>query len=1646
MILKKYLTPCNGADITKSKDSRALDPEGHRASGSFCKRKFRLGLFMNLNIVFVLLVFLCLGGTPARSQEVDVQPPPLPSPSPHTSLLFGVEQPKEVRPIRKAYPDGEKVHARYLIVAGRTVIPGSVYRVSVYHIGNDEPLTVRASLLLDGKQVMAAKDVIKASDLTDILLQVSETSKGGQWQVVVEGREGKSQVVVFKRSANLNFSPRFLNIIIQPSRPVYNAGQKVRFRAILLNTELRPYAEPVDLFVLDPQDRIIRRWFSRQTGHGVINEEFTLPDYPLVGEWTIQVRALGQVANKKILVEHYFRPRFEVFVRMPHYFKTSDEFVSGVIIANMTNWRTVIGNCTVKLQMAQHPDHELPETFTDIYTEFTDKFTGVYDFNVPMSTLRSAFGGASLDNVTAKIEATVGDYFGWHVGSGWAMARLIREEVAVNFLGDQPIFLKPGMPLTVHLHVSYSDGHPVDTDLLLSSTLVLGARMTGASAGIDEVTIHGPTLAENEGVASVTFDIPDKVDNLKIDAKLQMKGGQLASATLLGVIHHSPNERHIQVETSTKDAAPGEFIVLHVRNNFFIRHFNYIVTAKGLLLYSAQEPVRDSNVPTVTTFSIPASTEMAPVVHVLVFVVAQDGQVVSDALAIPVNPLGQHEVGIRWNEHKDHSGGSVEMKMLGEAGAYFGVSAAWEEIHRMQAGHELTPTHVLLSMMDWGNTTLPLREAYTMSRRGDGSQIKFFATASSGPDTPSTFNFTDLVLLTDAALYFHPSQATDRAECGEGLLSCLTTGGCYKPYQRCDGRYQCNDRSDETGCPRQRDPLKDFRIHRLSRLHRFYDPDDGDWAWRHVTSVGAEIQVFPIPKRPQTWVVSMFAMGTESGLGIMEEKIQFDSAGPFMLTLEGPRVARQWEQVGLRVCVFNFHDKMVGVMVTLPHSDDYRFVHVEEKGNVKSYNPRTSSGDHQHIVWLEAGESRDVHLPIVFTRLGQVEVEVLGSTQMQKDSDSLVIDVQPEGVQIGKHTSILLDLKNRAIVYEFLDIHLDESPLIPYSLERRYIYDTPGGHISVTGDVVGPAFPEIPVGTSSLLGLEVMGAETAAYNFAANIWTLHYLRLTNQLEKQLLYNVLTSLNVEYASLVRYQDEDGSFSMWPGSEPSVWVTAYCIRTLWLATFEDWENLIYIDPAIVKNATAWLLDYQGPEGAFMETHHFLHPLDPKTDPRYRDGTRQQQYGNVTLTAEVVLTLVDVLEGLQGHLRKLANTAIIKASRFLERELSSLMDPYDVAVVAWALTKAESQDKDLAFDRLDVLKREEGSKIYWSREPIAFNPMTYEDSQRPFIQPKDDQKWDAHAVEATSYALLVYVERESIGIIHENIVRFLAVMRELDGGLISTLDSVVAMEALVKYSYRARLRDVTDMTVTIEHSANPNFSCEVHIDNSANLASMRSFELSNIWGHINVVGHGSGQALVQLDYTYSVDKEFLLDVPPVPAFDFTIKTSYSGRNNSRVHITTCSRWTNTEEAETSGLAVTEIHLPSGYYVMQDDLIELVQSGVVRNLRWALRTDTQVKFFFNFLDTEETCVSYEVERWHPVANHSRYNMARIYELYQPERFNNTIFEVTDLYDLDVCEVCGSYQCPYCPYYSTGPRMQASIAAITVMLIVVNSWNLIVK
>ncbi len=88
-----------------------------------------------------------------------------------------------------------------------------------------------------------------------------------------------------------------------------------------------------------------------------------------------------------------------------------------------------------------------------------------------------------------------------------------------------------------------------------------------------------------------------------------------------------------------------------------------------------------------------------------------------------------------------------------------------------------------------------------------------------------------------------------------------------------------------------------------------------------------------------------------------------------------------------------------------------------------------------------------------------------------------------------------------------MNIIVDETPVIPYEVYRRFISGSPEGHVTVCGDVIGPIFPnKEPVSLESMFptgnGRFGKGTEYHAFNLAANTWQLHYLRLTNQLGKK----------------------------------------------------------------------------------------------------------------------------------------------------------------------------------------------------------------------------------------------------------------------------------------------------------------------------------------------------------------------------------------------------------------------------------------------------------------------------------------------------------------------------------------------------------------
>lgn len=168
-----------------------------------------------------------------------------------------------------------------------------------------------------------------------------------------------------------------------------------------------------------------------------------------------------------------------------------------------------------------------------------------------------------------------------------------------------------------------------------------------------------------------------------------------------------------------------------------------------------------------------------------------------------------------------------------------------------------------------------------------------------------------------------------------------------------------------------------------------------------------------------------------------------------------------------------------------------------------------------------------------------------------------------------------------------------------------------------------------------------------------------------------------------------------------------------------------------------------------------------------------------------------------------------------------------PYEVAIVAYALQQAKASTAEQAFHLLQQIRHDEGGLSYWGRENVP-QPPTKTENQKPFSLPRLPYKYDAENIETTAYALLVHVARQEVEV--DPIVKWLNSQRLQEGGWASTQDTVWAMKSLMEYTAKNRIRAVTDIQVVFEATSLPGLTKRLRVTND-NLAKLQIEQVSSI-----------------------------------------------------------------------------------------------------------------------------------------------------------------------------------------------------------------------
>ncbi|XP_076068986.1 murinoglobulin-1-like [Oratosquilla oratoria] len=717
---------------------------------------------------------------------------------------------------------------------------------------------------------------------------------------------------------------------------------------------------------------------------------------------------------------------------------------------------------------------------------------------------------------------------------------------------------------------------------------------------------------------------------------------------------------------------------------------------------------------------------------------------------------------------------------------------------------------------------------------------------------------------------------------------------------------------------------------------RTYFPETWLWDLVVIPDSGQNLQDLTLPDTVTEWVGKTVCVHPQKGVGI-SDKSSITTFTPFFAELTLPPSVKRGEILPVKISVFNYLDQALPVKVILEGSSDFDIF-----------------GEEGEVVVANGERSACVPAREKVTHTVRIGPKVLGNVNLTVAAfvdDSLLQDCG-SGDTISKRDVLVKPLKVEAegfpreqswskfICADELENNVDslkawraEAPAIAVEGSER-------AFVTAAGDLLVPSLENL----DNLVRMPSGCGEQNMILFAPNIYVLQYLEASEQLTLKLVDRIKSNMELGYQRELKFRHKDGSYSAFGESDDSgsTWLTAFVVKS-----FAQARPYIFIDQDDLNLSTNWLKQQQGENGCFISVGKVFHK-------ELKGGLSSNSSSEVPLTAFVLVALLEAGEHPQSPIIERAAQCILA---------QETMPIYTEAIVSYALALLEHPQREKVLLSLLSKATETSSSIFWKLPPSS---------------------GAAVAVETAGYALLALSTLNGLGKAVEGrkIVKAISSKRNGQGGFISTQDTVVALQALAKYSTIFK-QNALNLTVTMETEG---LSKSLNIDNENKLLQ-QFVMLPTIPTNINLHMTGQGCALLQAVLRYNVPladptDAFSLNVTTNPEFDLECLTK---------RITACAAFLLPNNKPNMG--ILEVNLVSGYIPIKEDLKE-----VVKNLKLFKKFEVdgnKIMFYIDEFPDDALCASFRVER-EVLVEKAKPGTVSVYDYYQPEFVLDESYEFT--------------------------------------------------
>ncbi|XP_021702201.1 CD109 antigen isoform X10 [Aedes aegypti] len=845
-----------------------------------------------------------------------------------------------------------KCEGYYTVVGSKLLRPNSEYHVSVSNLNVREPLRFRITLnnTRTGTPLASEDLSLGQGESRLVPFSIGDITEG-DYSLTAEGLSG----FIFKNESSLTFQSKSFSVFVQTDKAVYKPGDTVRFRVLVLDPNTKPLQkiDTVKVHITDGKNNRIKQWNDAKLVKGVFESELALSSAPVLGNWKINVEALGTKKTQEFEVDEYVLPKFEVSVESPGITTLKDGKVKAIVRAKYTYGKSVKGEATV----SAYPDfnfHYVQPFERDVITRKTVPIDGKGSVEFDLRDEIKLQGDYTRNIV---IEAVVEEELTGRKQNSSSKVKIYDRAYNMELVKSSEKF-KPGLPFTAWLKATFQDGAPLQDD-------TNSVKVTQEFGWPNQNTTEHTYKLDKNGMAKLIIDTETSSDSISFRAEY------LGATFYLGSISQGwvKYSAYVRAKVLTETPTINKDVTVDVSSTVPMKYFNYQVLGRGDVLIGGTIAVPDRMS---HTFRFPASFAMVPRARLLVYFIHSDGQMISDFAEIEFASELQNFLKVQLSKTESKPGQDVDITISTNPDSYVGLLGVDQSVLLLKSGNDLTTGKVFDDLKTYEEAVYL---QYRRKRFAPWRRFNYY----------DDFNDAGAVIMTNA------NEQPDYPVFGWGTEEDVA------------------DSEQMNHCSFEDDGSSACLIPAPKGLIRGKFPESWIWqAFLQESFSGEKTITKKVPDTITSWMITGFSVSPVYGLGLTRQPRKLNVFLPFFVSTNLPYSVKRGEVVSIPIVVFNYMDSDQTAEVTFHNTEqEFEFADVE---NEVHENPKLELF-RKKTVQVASNTGKTIPFMIKPSKLGHITIKVTATTQLAGDGVERQLLVEPEGLPQYVNKASFVDLR-----------------------------------------------------------------------------------------------------------------------------------------------------------------------------------------------------------------------------------------------------------------------------------------------------------------------------------------------------------------------------------------------------------------------------------------------------------------------------------------------------------------------------------------------------------------------------------------------------------------------------------------------------------